>query len=114
MEPFVIAAGGVFCVTSVLCFCKAMKRGRLLVSLALKANNGEDDNVEAPAMPSLSDTGGISDISPCPDAFPINLDLLLPNKLMKTRILMIRLKRKLTIMNLIGTPAEEDDNKQSL
>ncbi|KAF2879719.1 hypothetical protein ILUMI_26453 [Ignelater luminosus] len=52
-----------------------MKRGKLLVSLALKANNGEDDNVEASAIPSLSDTGGISDISPCPDAFPINSDL---------------------------------------
>ncbi|KAF2891818.1 hypothetical protein ILUMI_14355, partial [Ignelater luminosus] len=56
-----------------------MNRGRLLVSLALKANNGEDDNVEASAMPSLSDTGSISNISPCPDAFPIipDLDLLL-------------------------------------
>ncbi|KAF2889432.1 hypothetical protein ILUMI_16741, partial [Ignelater luminosus] len=54
-------------------------RWGLLVSLDLKANNGEDDNVEASAMPSLSDTGGISNISPCLDAFPIipDLDLLL-------------------------------------
>ncbi|KAF2902154.1 hypothetical protein ILUMI_04029 [Ignelater luminosus] len=74
-HQFVIAARGVFCVTRVLCFCKAMKKRRLLVSLALKANNGKDDNVEASAMPSLGDTGGISDITPCPDAFPINPDL---------------------------------------
>ncbi|KAF2899698.1 hypothetical protein ILUMI_06477, partial [Ignelater luminosus] len=50
-----------------------------IANVALKANNGKDDNVEASAMPSLSDTGGISNISPCPDAFPIipDLDLLL-------------------------------------